>query len=118
MVLQIVAIMKSEIPEFQTEEPREKSEVFCKTVATIGKFSDLTVGKTYHKLCPCEPWTWDFVPANDLISSGALLCDMQKEPKVNSAVFVRQFSLTLPSDHYLILFGSLFILREPFVTCG
>lgn len=47
-----------------------------------------------------------------------LLCDMQKEAEVNSAVFVRQFCLLLPSDHYLILFGSLFILRELLVTCG
>lgn len=89
--------------------------------ATTGKFSHFAVGETHHRLCPCEPRTRDFVPDNDLprlISCAALLCDMQKEPKVNSPLFVRQRSLALPSDRHLILFGSLFILREPFVTCG
>lgn len=88
---------------------------------TAEKFSDFAVGETPRELCPCERRTRDFVPDNDLprlISCAAPLCDMQKEPKVNSALFVRELSLTLPSDHYLILFGSLFILREPFVTCG
>lgn len=51
-------------------------------------------------------------------ASCTLFCDMQKQPKVNSAVFVREFFLLLPSDNYLILFSSLFILREPVVTCG
>lgn len=88
--------------------------------ATAEKFPHFAVTKLITGSALASPERGTLFPITTCRGSSPapLLCDMQKEPKVNSALFVRQRSPALPSDRHLILFGSLFILREPFVTCG